>query len=241
MTASRIKSPTKASAKPHASEDTHDRLIAAATVLFAQRGYDGVSVKELADAAEANVSLVSYHFGGKENLYRACLERFGKERLAIAERVLQPPQTFEELRIRLKMFFEEMLAAHLDNRDTAQMIHRECEKELPLAPDIFRNTFLKVFETMVAFFRSGQESGIIRKELDPLVVSQLVFGGMIHIIRSEKIAQKYFGLTLANEGYRHQLIDHILQCNLFGIATEDARQAHSGSISRSPHHERSNS
>src|SRR5256885_1531113 len=102
------------------SEDTREKLVSSATRLFAQRGFDGVSVKELADVAGVNVSLVSYHFGGKENLYRACLEKFGMERLAVAQRVLQPPRSLDELRFRLQMFIEEMFACHLEQRETAQ-------------------------------------------------------------------------------------------------------------------------
>jgi AcrR family transcriptional regulator len=202
------------------SEDTRDRLIAAATPLFSQRGFDGVSVKELADAAGVNVSLVSYHFGGKENLYRACLEQFGKERLAVAQRVLQPPQTLDELRFRLKMFLEEMFACHLDCPEAAQMVHRECEMELPLAPEVFQNTFLKVFETMVAFFAAAQKAGVVRPELDPMIVTAQIFGGTVHIMRTDKIGAKYFGRTVEDETYRNQIIEHVIQCSLFGISGE---------------------
>lgn len=227
-TTARTKSSAKATSKPQAhQEDTRDRLIAAGIELFAKRGLDGVSVKELADSAGVNVSLVSYHFGGKDSLYRTCLEQFGKERLAVAQRLLQPPQTLEELRVRLKMFIEEMFACHLENRDTAQMVHRECEMDTPQAPDVFRNTFLKVFETMIEFIRSAQSAGIVRAELDVQFVTRVIFSGVIHTMRSDKITQKYYGLSIADPAYREKLIDHILQCSLFGIA------AHSPPLERS--------
>ena len=53
------------------AEDTRERLIRAAAQLFAEKGYEGASVKELAQEAGVNVSLVSYHFGGKDGLYRS--------------------------------------------------------------------------------------------------------------------------------------------------------------------------
>src|SRR3954463_2442137 len=90
------------------AEDTRERLIRAAAQLFAEKGFEGASVKELAQEAGVNVSLVSYHFGGKEGLFKACLEQFGKEGLGIAERVLTPPSSAEELEIRLKLFIEEV-------------------------------------------------------------------------------------------------------------------------------------
>lgn len=50
------------------------RLIEAATPLFARKGFAAVSIRELAEAAELNSALISYHFGGKEGLYAAVLE-----------------------------------------------------------------------------------------------------------------------------------------------------------------------
>jgi AcrR family transcriptional regulator len=43
--------------------------------LFAERGLHGVSVRELAKAAGTNVSMISYHFGGKLGLYEAVLRQ----------------------------------------------------------------------------------------------------------------------------------------------------------------------
>jgi AcrR family transcriptional regulator len=206
-------------------KDTYDRLIAAATPLFAAKGFDGVSVKELADAAGVNVSLVSYHFGGKESLYRSCLERFGHARLAVAERVLQPAQTLDELRFRLKMFLEEMFEAHLEQGCAAQIIHRECEMELPVAQEVFRNTFVKAWGKLVEFFEAAQKAGVVREKLDPLIIATQVMGGAIHIARSDKIGAKFFGRTITDPAYRAKVIEHLLQCSIHGIARDASASA----------------
>ena len=57
--------------------DTRDRLLDAATGLFADAGYRGASVRRICDLANANPGAVSYHFGGKRQLYRAVLRRAG--------------------------------------------------------------------------------------------------------------------------------------------------------------------
>jgi TetR/AcrR family transcriptional regulator len=58
---------------------TREALLAAATGLFAERGYDGVATDELAARAHVNKALISYHFGGKRGLYLAALARvFGE-------------------------------------------------------------------------------------------------------------------------------------------------------------------
>ena len=50
------------------SEETKRRIIGAAGRLFAERGFEGVSLREITSAAEANVAAVNYHFGNKEQL-----------------------------------------------------------------------------------------------------------------------------------------------------------------------------
>jgi len=54
---------------------TRERLLAAATELFAHSGFRGASVRDICDRARANSGAVSYHFGGKRQLYRIVLRR----------------------------------------------------------------------------------------------------------------------------------------------------------------------
>jgi TetR/AcrR family transcriptional regulator, regulator of cefoperazone and chloramphenicol sensitivity len=58
-----------------ASDDpeTHERLLNAATHLFAARGFAKVTVRDICRTARANVAAVNYHFGGKAGLYDAVL------------------------------------------------------------------------------------------------------------------------------------------------------------------------
>jgi AcrR family transcriptional regulator len=60
-------------ARPPA-EATKKRILRAAAALFAEQGVGRTTVREIAKAADVNVAMVSHHFGGKEPLYRACLE-----------------------------------------------------------------------------------------------------------------------------------------------------------------------
>jgi AcrR family transcriptional regulator len=55
---------------------TEARILDAARAVFARRGYDGAGLREVADVARANLSLVSRYFGGKEGLLSALTDRF---------------------------------------------------------------------------------------------------------------------------------------------------------------------
>src|SRR5436190_15900395 len=83
-----------------AGERTRTRLMEAALDLIAERGEEGVTLRELTDAAEANVAAVSYHFGSLKSLFGAAIEH-ALERYLDAQQAavsaLPPESTLEEL------------------------------------------------------------------------------------------------------------------------------------------------
>jgi AcrR family transcriptional regulator len=79
---------------------TRARLLDAAQDLISERGEDAVTLRELTDAADANVAAVSYHFGSLKSLCVAAIER-GLERYLDAQQdavnTLSAESTLEEL------------------------------------------------------------------------------------------------------------------------------------------------
>ncbi len=51
------------------ADETRQRLIDAAGTVFAEKGYEAASVRDICNAASANLAAVNYHFGGKRELY----------------------------------------------------------------------------------------------------------------------------------------------------------------------------
>src|SRR5215216_6793591 len=83
-----------------AGERTRARLMDAALDLLAVRGQEGVTLRELTDAADANVAAVSYHFGSLQSLFDAAIEH-ALERYLDAQQAavsaLHAESTLEEL------------------------------------------------------------------------------------------------------------------------------------------------
>ncbi|NJP94144.1 TetR/AcrR family transcriptional regulator [Nonomuraea sp. FMUSA5-5] len=63
-------------------------ILKAATQLFAALGYDGTSTRQIADAAGLNIATVSYHVGGKRELYLAVMEAAHQAEKAALEQAL---------------------------------------------------------------------------------------------------------------------------------------------------------
>lgn len=79
---------------------TGERILDAAERLFAQSGYDGVSLRAITGEAGVELALANYHFGPKTELFRAVVQRrataLNGERLAALER-LGADATIEQL------------------------------------------------------------------------------------------------------------------------------------------------
>lgn len=61
-------------AKQDDKEKSKQRILNSATKLFAQKGYDGVGIREICKDANANICMVSYFWGGKEELYKGIVD-----------------------------------------------------------------------------------------------------------------------------------------------------------------------
>ena len=201
--------------------NTKGLLIEKATPLFAKKGYDGTTIKDICDATGMNVSLVSYYFGGKEGLFHSCIESFGEFGLKTAEKILVPPKSREEFDIRLTMFLDEMINVHFEHMDLMMLIHREMENQSQKSSEIFKQTFHKVFELLVGFFETAKGHGIISKDLDPRLCTSILFGSIKSFFMVNARVRKLFSLPeIDSPAARKKVRDHYLKIFCEGFCDE---------------------
>jgi AcrR family transcriptional regulator len=68
-------------------KEPKERIIAAAATLFAEKGYAAIGVREIAKAADVNISMISYYFNGKVGILKSIIEDFFSEYKSIAIRL----------------------------------------------------------------------------------------------------------------------------------------------------------
>jgi TetR/AcrR family transcriptional regulator, regulator of cefoperazone and chloramphenicol sensitivity len=117
--------------------ETRDRLLREAELLFAERGFNDVTVREICSAAHANVASVNYHFGDKLGLYREVMRTAiaGMQALTQAAREagdgLAPA---DRLRAYISIFLHRLLAP---GSETVQgLLQREMHDPTPALDDI---------------------------------------------------------------------------------------------------------
>lgn len=113
---------------PPRDQDTRQRLIKAAAVLFADKGFHRVTVREICEAAHANVAAVNYHFRDKFGLYRAIIDEAIQVMRETNAATLeagrgQPPS--ERLRTYVLVFLE-----RLEGHDRSSWINKLMAREM---------------------------------------------------------------------------------------------------------------
>lgn len=198
--------------------NTREKLLKSGEKVFAEKGYHGATVKAIADEAGCNVSLISYHFEGKEGLFRAMLEGFGQERLRDAEKILQPADSAEDLRAKLRLWIQQFLLCQVQEAPVCSILERENILEEEFLWDIFERTFLKAFTALVKFIEHAKKSGFVRKDVDPAIASSFLFGSLSKMGHNQKIQKKVFNVSIADEKYRNFVTEQFLSILLNGLS-----------------------
>ncbi len=175
--------PTPASRPRHWSP-TQERLLDAAERLFAERGFAGTSMRAVTQAAGTSVSAANYHFGSKEELLRATLER----RVApMNARRLETIDALEAEAAGAPLPLEAILDAFLrpvfevrDTRSHARFVAARLYSDPPelvssLKADLFGEVSDRFLDALARVFpeRSRAEIGLR---------FQLAIGAMVHVM-----------------------------------------------------------
>jgi AcrR family transcriptional regulator len=204
-------------AKNQSNESTKDLLIQAARKLFALHGYKATTVKDIADKAGVNISLISYHFDGKENLYKECVDKHGSQLYEMAMKVLKPSANLEEFRLRIKMFLEECLLDFVKDPELCLMAYREAETFHPSQPSQLNQDYLKFYNRIIEFVESGKTGGYVSKDINSHLAAGILFGGISHFVKMDKIREKEFGKSIKEVGLRMATVEHLSSVFLNGV------------------------
>ena len=145
-------------------KDTRTKLIETATPLFADNGLAGVSVRELAQAAGANVAAVSYHFGGKEGLYHAVLE-YQFEPIAAALERIQTMSSLPPIE-RLNYYASLVAGVHHQRPYLLRFVHSELTCSTAAFEAVIKKYIPRIFRFLRQALEDGVAAGDFRPDLD---------------------------------------------------------------------------
>lgn len=148
-----------------------DRLTDVALRVFAERGYDGASMDDVARAAGITKAAIYHHVAGKEALLERGLRRALDALFAIAEE----PEAREGPTIRrLEHIVRRVVEATLTLLPELTVLFR-VRANSPITHEAIERR--RTFDHLVAgLIREAQQDGTVEKSLDPALASRLIFG-----------------------------------------------------------------
>jgi AcrR family transcriptional regulator len=111
------------------SNKTKQKILATATELFLEKGVDRVGVREIAEKAELNLSLMNYYFQTKENLFETIFDNLVKEKALSVREILESELPIDEkIRKYVDAYIDILLERPILVSFVLSVIHRNPEK-----------------------------------------------------------------------------------------------------------------
>ena len=179
-----------------------ESILFSAEMLFAEKGFDGTSTREISKAADANISLIAYYFGSKEKLLESIFEYRIKESLDFALTLMlkEDLSAWQKLELLMDKFVERVRRL----KYFYLLVQREkLNLSNPAIIEIIRNyhkEFLKIYQTIL---KEGNKKGVLKTnyslELIHYTISGTLFTGInaLELKKkskdfTDKMEQKYY-------------------------------------------------
>jgi AcrR family transcriptional regulator len=186
------------------------RLLAAATRLFAEQGYDRTSVQEIVEAAGVTKGALYHYFGSKDDLLHevyARVLRVQQERLDAFAGADEPVEK------RLRGAAADVVVTTIENLDDAMIFFRSMHSLSAEKQKQVRTERRRYHERFRALVEEGQRSGCFRREPRPDLVVDFFFGSVHHLgtwyradgpLSAREVAAEFADLLLATVRARPQ-------------------------------------
>ena len=208
------------SAVEGSARSVRDRLMDSAEQLFAERGFDSTSIRDLAGAAGCNIASVNYYFGGKEKLYveiwRHHLHLLRETRIASIDRVLSESAGKPVLEDLLRSFAYAFIGPLVDESGGPRLIRLMAQEMLNahLPPTMFVEDVIK--PTLTAMQQGlAKACPELPESKIPMVAFSLV-GQLVHTVWFKTMLGSLDDKSLP-KFEPAEVIDHIVAFSAAGI------------------------
>ena len=181
------------------------QIMEAAEKLFAAKGFDGTSVRDIAVAADVNLAMISYYFGSKEKLmetmfrYRSDIFKLQLESM-IRNKELNP---FEKVNMLIDQYIEKLM--------NQQSFHRVMVREQMVnsdgpIPGLIAEMKKQNQELIGQLILEGQNNGDFKKDIDVPFLLMTLVGTVSQLITTQHFYREINELNSLPEDEFQKLI-----------------------------------
>ena len=186
--------------------DKHERILRAATKVFATRGFFGAQVADVARAADVAAGTVYLYFKSKDDLLIAIFERTMSEAIAEGRAALagidEPIDRLREIaRLHLERLGRDRHLAvvfQVELRQSTKFMERFSATQLREYLGIIRDTIA-----------DGQAAGAIRQSINPTLAAKMLFGALDEMATNWMLSRRRYALASA--------VDEVIDLFVHGV------------------------
>jgi TetR/AcrR family transcriptional regulator len=164
-------------------DQTVQDILSAARLLFSQNGLHGTSIRDIENASGVSKGLILHHFGTKEKLYAAVQDQLIADYVTMMAERRPGDGDFRELVATTIHNSFRHLKGNREYRRISLWAYLEGQE---------RNSTLeqRFIAVLISTMRTGQQSGLVREDIDPFLMPFIIRGAIEYWIRKEQLIRE---------------------------------------------------
>jgi AcrR family transcriptional regulator len=189
-------------------------IINHAVELFAEKGFEGTSIRDLAARADVNVAMVNYYFGSKEKLFESMVEERASYSRGVLEEIAKNASYTDIEKI------DHIIENYIQKLFTNRKFHRVLHQEMMLNQrESLQQSIVNILYPNHLIIRgvieAGMKKGSFKKVDAPLVIATLL-GTINQVLLSKKMCVKLLNkeddyIPYEDPRFAKRLGDHLKQ------------------------------
>jgi len=188
------------------------QILLVAETLFAEKGFDGTSIRNIAKDAKINIAMVSYYFGSKERLLESLIFYRTKDlKIQIENLLVEDLEPIAKINKLIAIYINRINS----NKGIFRILHFEMatkKKELNIKSFYdLRKSNLKSLEAIIT---EGQDKGVFRKDISIPLITPTILGTFFHFHMNKEYFMDLLNINtedLYNNYINVNLTKHIQQ------------------------------
>jgi AcrR family transcriptional regulator len=174
------------------------QIIDTAEQLFGDKGFDGTSVRDIAQKAGVNIAMISYYFGSKEKLLEAVFEK----RVSFLHTQVTGLIANKELTAMQKIFL--LIDDYIERIMQQPQFHKLMTREEMLTNEnpiktLICETKRRNMEAIKKLISEGQKNGEFRKNIDVVLLMTTLVGTIAHLTNSKQFYREMYHMEAVTE------------------------------------------
>jgi AcrR family transcriptional regulator len=160
------------------------QIMEVAEALFADMGFSGTSVRDIAEKAAVNVAMISYYFGSKEKLLEAIFEYRGDKTKLILENLVSKSDVsaMDKMNLLIDHYLQKIASQQCFHR---LMVREQSGQNSEAVTAMIYKLKRQNLEVVKRLIREGQETGEFRKDIDTPLLMITMLGTANQLLTSQ--------------------------------------------------------